>query len=119
MAKNKWVHLNAADAAWAPADCVTVTISTHDPNRAASPQGLDENQRIYVTELAPLKRNTLPRALALSSGIAAGFVYLPADAGRGDLNEDIVRAWAKDIRSLGNDMKHVIGTAYERHKDVE
>jgi hypothetical protein len=119
MAKNKWVHLNAADAARAPANCVTVTISTHDPNRAASPQALDENQSIYVTEPAPLKRKTLPRALALSSGITAAFVYLPVDAGRGDLNEDIVRAWAKDIESLGNDMKHVIGTSYERHKDVE
>jgi hypothetical protein len=119
MAKDRWVHVNATDAARTPEGSVTVTISTHDPNRAAPPQGLDENQSIYITEPGPLKRKPLPRALALSSGITAGFVYLPADAGRGDLNEDIVRAWAKDMDNLGNDIEHVIGTARERHKDAE
>jgi hypothetical protein len=102
-----------------PDHYITVTISTHDPNRVASPQGFDENQSTYAAEPSPLKRNTLPTPLALSSGIAAGFVYLPADAGRSDLNDDIVRAWTKDLAKLGNDMNRVIGAAHERHKSIE
>ena len=101
-----------------PDQSVTVTISTHDPNDAASTHGFDENQSIYVTDPGPIKRKTLPGPLALSTGIRAGFVYLPADAGRGDLNEEIVRAWANDLESLGNDMNHVIGTVHERYKNI-
>ena len=127
MQKPKWHHVNAANVALTPmapgTSSVTVTMTTIYPptgsisfvgGNAVGPTILNSG----TVETAASKSSRYHNGTAINSGIASGFVYMPADASRyTGLNQAIANAWSRDMNNLGGDLKRVIGIIHERHED--